>query len=132
MKIIEVNRDKPLKPIAELVSRPDFPESAVGEFVDIGGYTGEVVGIVHNAIRVKAPEGATRGFNIHVLRKLYGPRLEEPPPPPLSAPAEEPDQAETQAAAPPQIAEPNFEQEVKLISHLVSRADFPECALGQH
>src|SRR5947207_8446166 len=105
-----MNIDRPFRPIAELLMGPDFPEGTLGELVDIGGYTGEVVGIVHDSIRVKAPEGVTRGFNVHVLRKLYGPRLEEAPLP-TPAPAEEP----SQPALPSQIEEPNFEQEIKPI-----------------
>ena len=116
------------RPIAELLERPDFPEGLVGEFVDIRGYTGEVVSVAQSSIRVRAPEGVTRGFNVHVLRKLYGPRPEEPPPLPVP-PAEEP--VPVPPAVPQQIENPNFDQEVKLISHFVSLSDFPECTLGQ-
>lgn len=124
-----MNPDKPFRSIADLLLRPDFPEGIAGEFVDIGGYAGEVVVVAHNSIRVKTDDGVTRGFNVHVLRKLYGPRAEEPPPPPPPL-AEEPAQAP--AAVSQQIENPDFEQEVKLISHFVSQPDFPECASGKH
>jgi hypothetical protein len=123
-----MNPDKTFRPIADLLLRPDFPEGIVGEFVDIRGYAGEVVAVAHNSIRVKTPDGVTRGFNVHVLRKLYGPRPEEPAPPPPSPAVEEP----APAPAPQQIENPNFDQEVKLISHFVSQRDFPQCTLGQH
>src|SRR5688572_14385670 len=72
----ELNFDKPLRPIAEFAAMDDFPKSALGEFVDIGGYIGVVVEIISNSIKVRSPEGTTQRFNYHTLRKLYGPRIE--------------------------------------------------------
>ena len=125
----ELDPEKPLKPIAELAAQDDFPQCALGQFVDIGGYTGVVVDIVHNSMHVKSPEGATRRFNFHTLRKLYGPPPEEPPSPAFIA---EPEPKPEAAASPSEvIEEPNFDQKMKLISQFVTRADFPQCALGQ-
>ena len=136
----ELNPEKALKPIAEFAGREDFPECAVGEFVDIGGFSGVVTNIIHNSIQVKSPEGLTRRFNFHTLRKLYGPPPEELPPIPAE-PSEQPPQTELREMrprpdeAPPEepqeVAEPNFDQETKLISQFAGRSDFPECALGQ-
>ena len=128
----EASPEKPSKPIAEFVVRPDFPECTLGEFVDIGGYTGEVVNVVHNSIKVRSPEGVTRGFNFHTLRKLYGPPPEEPPPL-TAAPevAEKPADSVSSASRTTEIENPNFDQEIKSIGQLAGRPDFPECALGQ-
>jgi hypothetical protein len=126
----ELNPDKHLKPIAELAARPDFPECARGELVDIGGYTGMVVDIVHNSMHVKSPEGTTRRFNFHTLRKIYGPPPEEPPP---LAPLED-KQAEAATFSPPpeEIEKPNFDQEIKSISQFVNAPNFPESTLSQY
>src|SRR5256885_15578959 len=75
----EPNFDRPPRAIAEFAGRPDFPQSTVGEFLDIGGYTGVVVEIVRDSIKVRSPEGATQRFNYHTLRRLYGPRIEPEP-----------------------------------------------------
>jgi hypothetical protein len=126
----ELNPDKPLKPIAEFAARPDFPDCARGEFVDIGGYTGVVIDIAHNSMHVKSPEGVTRRFNFHTLRKLYGPPPEEPAPIPPPQAADKPPETVT-ATEPQEIEDPNFDQEIRSISQFVSRADFPQCTLGQ-
>lgn len=125
----------PVKPIAELVARPDFPESILGEHVDIGGYIGVVTAIVKHSIRVRSSEGTTQSFNSYTLRRIYGPRpeLEIPSPsspPPQSATSDE----RAPAAAPPReiIEEPNFDQSVIPIATLVERRDFPKCTFGQH
>src|SRR5437899_11886262 len=73
--------DRPILPIAELINRPEFPQCAIGEHVDIGGYTGVVAEIVNQSIKVRSPEGAIRGFNVHALRKLYGPAQHPKPSP---------------------------------------------------
>ena len=45
--ILAPNFDRPLTPIADLVASPDFPQCALGEFVNIGGYTGVVQSRAH-------------------------------------------------------------------------------------
>ncbi|MBM3834167.1 MAG: hypothetical protein FJ403_13035 [Verrucomicrobia bacterium] len=137
----EPNFDRQLTPITEFVARPDFPGSLQGEFVDIGGYTGIVIEITSKSIRVKSPEETTRSFNIHVLRKLYGPpqhpepismpRAVEPP-----APLEKKDDAQEPMPMPDRdirelIAEPNFDRSPKPITDFASRLDFPACAYGE-
>lgn len=121
--------DKPLVPIEELAARPDFPHSAVGEHVDIAGFTGVIVEVIQNSIKVTAPEGFTRRFNYHRLRELYGPRPEPEPLPPF-APEPEP-----VAATPPaskEIQEPNFDQEVKHVREFFADANYPRNLVGKH
>jgi hypothetical protein len=122
--------DLPVKPISELVADPDFPNSAVGQRVDINGYSGVIVSVVKNSIKVRSAEGNTVSYNFHTLRRLYGPREE-----PVESPAE---QAPPSPPVPqPQakqkvILEPNFGSPLVPIESLVPRPDFPGCALGAH
>ncbi|MCX6925681.1 MAG: hypothetical protein NT154_21090 [Verrucomicrobia bacterium] len=120
----------PAKPISELAADPGFPNSVVGQVVDIKGYTGVIVGIVKNSIKVRSAEGNTMSYNFHTLRKLYGPRIVPVEIPAEPAPASPP-------AAPPEkkrdiILEPNFEAPLVQIESLVNRPDFPRCAFGAH
>ncbi|MDB6112081.1 MAG: hypothetical protein JWR69_3831 [Pedosphaera sp.] len=145
--------DRPIQPIAELITRPEFPQCAVGEQVDIGGYTGVVVEIVNQSIKVRSPEGAIRGFNVHALRKLYGPVQHPEAAPRLESrmesviqPADElKDQPvdPSEESAPPTpsedapapkviITNPDFDQPLKPISDLLTDPDFPKSALGEN
>jgi preprotein translocase subunit YajC len=123
----QISFDKPLVPITEIVTRPDFPHSAVGEFVDIGGFTGVIVEVIQNSIRIASPEGFTRRFNHYRLRELYGPR---PEPEPISPPAPEP---VAEAAPPPrtELQELNFDREVRPIREYFDRSGYPQCLLGE-
>lgn len=118
------NPELPPRPISELVADPEFPDSAVGERVDIKGFAGVVVGVVNNSIKVRSAEGNTVSYNFHVLRRLYGPRS-EPELAPGAAPVSTP-QAEERRV----ILEPNFNAPRVPIETLVHKADFPACALG--
>jgi hypothetical protein len=116
------------KLISELIADPDFPNSAVGESVDIKGYTGVIVEIAKNSIKVRSAEGNTVSYNFHTLRRLYGPRRSLVEAPANEAPAGSP-------ASPPQamrqvILEPNFFSPLVPIESLVSQPGFPRCALG--
>ena len=71
--VTELNFDSPPRPIAEFAGRPDFPECALGEHIDIGGYAGVLVEIVNHSIKVKSPEGIMQSFNFPRLRQIYGP-----------------------------------------------------------
>jgi hypothetical protein len=116
------------KLISELIADPDFPNSAVGESVDIRGYTGVIVEVARNSIKVRSTEGNTVSYNFHTLRRLYGPRTPLVEAPPNQAPAGSPisqPQAIRQV-----IPEPNFRSPLVPIESLVSQADFPRCALG--
>ena len=123
----EISFDKPLVPIAEVVSRPDFPHSAVGEFVDIAGFSGVIVEVIQNSIKIASPEGFTRRFNHYRLRELYGPRTE---PEPVPAPASEP---AAEATPPPrtELQELNFDREVHPIREYFDRPGYPQCLLGE-
>ena len=125
----EPKPDLPVRPISELVADPEFPGNSVGQKVDIDGYSGEIVGIVKNSIKVRSAEGGTMSYNYHTLRKLYGPRVtpvaqaEEPAPAPPAPPPEPKRQI---------ILEPNFDAPLVPIETLVSQPDFPQCAFGVH
>lgn len=136
MGMTEPNFDKPLRPIGEFVAMGNFPQNALGEFVDIGGYTGVVVEVIGNSIKVRSQEGPTRRFNYHTLRRLYNPRIEPEPEVPVEldrAPAVDPKTNEASGASPQQreIQEPNFDREVRAITDLAGRPDFPQCAFGE-
>jgi hypothetical protein len=135
------------KPIADFVTRPDFPDSLLGEAVDIGGYTGTVVAIVKNSIKVRSPEGVTRSFNSFNLRRIYGPapefdplpeRAQEDAPAPRvlfnTAAETEPAPRPQPKPAPPRevIEEPNFDQPIIPIRELIAQPDFPKSAFGRH
>lgn len=131
--VVEPDFSRPIKPLAELVSNPSFPHSALGEFTDIGGYTGVVVQVVRQSIKVRSPEGITRSFNANRLRTIYGPPPKPEPmpePPPASIPQREPSAPAIPAQPPP--LEPDFTKPVRSIAELASRPDFPQSALGEH
>jgi ribosomal protein L21E len=120
--------DPAIKPISELVADPDFPNSAMGKQVDIKGYTGVIVGVVKNSIKVRSAEGNTVSYNFHTLRKLYGPRqapVESPAEPAPPSPPAPPPKAKRKV-----ILEPNFGSALVPIESLVDRPDFPGCAFG--
>jgi hypothetical protein len=123
----EPNFDRPPKPISELIARPDFPECAQGEFVDIGGYAGVVIEFSKHSIRVRSPEKTTQGFNVHVLRRLYGPREH----PPMETPAQSPEPPvavprETPAPVRKVVTEPNFDRPARPIAEFAGRTSFPQ------
>ena len=131
--------NRPAKLIAELLAAPDFPKAALGELVDIGGYTGVVVDIVNQSLKVRSPEGVTKSFNAHGLRRIYGPRPSFAPEirnePPIAAPSpDHPPKLETVVAEPeaPAIIEPDFSKPVKKIAEFVERPDYPGCVLSEH
>lgn len=140
-----------LRPIAEVLTQPDFPKSALGEFVDVGGYTGVVTEIVNQSLKIRSPDGITKSFNVNGLRRIYGPVIRpEPAMPPLPPPAPEsvlpsrswtrpePRSEPRRAEKPPEVEkvppplEPDFSKPVKNVTELVGRPDFPQCALGEH
>ncbi len=70
--IAEADFDRDVKAISVFAVRPDFPQCAFGEYVDIRGYAGVVVEIVNQSLKVRSPEGITRSYNADILRKLHG------------------------------------------------------------
>jgi hypothetical protein len=61
-----------IRPISEFVDREDFPKCAYGEHVEIAEFTGIVVEIVKQSLKVRSEEGVLRSYNGPILRKLYG------------------------------------------------------------
>lgn len=137
MDLANLDFNRPAKPVVELVAMPDFPGSALGEMVDIGGYVGVVVDIVRESLKVRSQEGMTKSFNANGLRRIYGPRPEPPPVPAAPAsPAPHRTFFSQPVAAPvvkeePKI-EPDFTRPVKNIKDFVTRGDYPQCTLGEH
>lgn len=70
--IAEPDYAQPIKPIRAFAGQADFPKCAYGAYVDIAGFSGVVVEIVKQSIKVLPQDGTTRSFNTAVLRKLYG------------------------------------------------------------
>ena len=111
--VLEPDFERPITPIAELLTRPDFPKSALGEYVDIGGYAGVVVQIVNQSLKVRSPDGVTQSFNSNGLRRIYGPVIRPEPTPergPDPAPPASPPSAPL--APPPPQQPPSLEPEI--------------------
>jgi len=121
--------DLPIKPISELVIDAEFPRSAMGQHVDIGGYPGVVVEIVKSSIKVRSAEGAMMSYNYNALRRLYGPKPEtaEVIPAPEPAPALAKPQVKRDI-----VLNPNFEAPLSPIEDFVGNSDFPQCVFGQY
>ncbi len=144
------------KPITEVVVQPDFPKSALGEFIEIGGHAGIVIEIVNQSLKVRFKEGTVQSFNGNVLRKLYAP-AKRPTPTPTPTPLPESsssrvsevssgssaadrdeegeDETESEADRPVPgalVVEPDFEAPLKPITELVLLGDYPKCLLGAH
>lgn len=137
------------KPITEVVVQPDFPKSALGEFIEIGGHAGIVIEIVNQSLKVRFKEGTVQSFNGNVLRKLYAP-AKRPAPMPLpessSSRASEAasgssaemtqsrDRGEDEAEPEAEIVvdEAKFKSPARPISEFVTLAEYPKCLLGEH
>ena len=70
--IEEPDFSTPVQPIDQWIRRPNFPQCVFGVHVDVVGYTGVVVEIVKQSLKVRSEEGDMRSYNVAVLRKLYG------------------------------------------------------------
>ena len=116
-----------VKPIAELVLDSEFPRSALGQHVDIGGYPGVVVEIVKSSIKVRSSEGTTMSYNYNALRRLYGPKPETVETPLLPEPSPEPIKLQVKRDI---VLDPNFEAQLSPIEEFVARPDFPQCVFG--
>ena len=69
--IMEPDFNSPLVPIETLAAKSNFPDCALGIFVDLHGFAGVVVALVGGSLKVRSPEGATRSYNADGLRKRY-------------------------------------------------------------
>ncbi len=131
---------RPPKPIAELLEVADFPRSALGEWVDIGGYVGVVADVVNQSLKVRSPDGVTKSFNANGLRRIYGrmippeppPSLRDWPPPSHSVVREKPEPPAPEPKPQPVTIEPDFTKPVQKIADLVKRPDYPQSILGEH
>jgi hypothetical protein len=114
--------------IEEFAVRTDFPQCALGVYVDIRGFAGVVVEIVNQSIKVRSSEGITQRFNSYRLRTLCAPPDRSEPATTMRNldPAEPLEQPRTYIAA------PDFSAPVRPINEYASRADFPGCAYGKH
>lgn len=63
---------QPVLGIRDLVNRADFPKCAFGLQVEINGFTGVVVEIVKQSLRVRSSEGGLQSYNGPALKKLHG------------------------------------------------------------
>ena len=70
--IEEPDFSKPVIQIRDMVGREDFPKCAFGEQVEINGFTGVVVEIVKQSLRVRSSDGYLQSFNGPILKKLHG------------------------------------------------------------
>jgi len=126
--ITELKFDLPATPISEIVIDSEFPKSALGQHVDIGGYAGVVVEIVKSSIKVRSAEGTTMSYNYNALRRLYGPKPEVAEIKPHSEPIPPPAKPEIKRNI---ILNPDFDAPLHPIEEFVGRSDFPQCAFGQ-
>jgi hypothetical protein len=122
--------DEAAKTIAELITDPGFPESARGEKVEINGFTGVIMDIVKNSIKVRSAEGSMMSYNFNALRRLHGPRrvIEEP----TSEAAAEVEAAKEPAPKREVILEPDFDAPLIPIEEVVHNPEFPKIAFGRH
>jgi hypothetical protein len=96
-----------------------------------------VVNVVHQSLKIRAPDGTTTSYNAAGLRKLYGPRVvPEPVDSSWMTRSPEPPKPETPVPLPAPkreiITEPDFNKPVRKIGELVGRPDYPKCAYGEH
>ncbi len=127
--VADSTNERSARPIAEFAERGDYPQNTLGELVDIGGVAGTVFEITANSLKVRTPEGSSRSFNYHTLRKLYGPRVLIEPHPVQKA--EEPSGAPSAAPLHLEIPEPDFDQPMTSILDFLHQPDFPKSVLGK-
>ena len=125
----EPDFNQPVKLIADLITDGDFPKSAMGQYVDIGGYSGVVVEIVKSSIKVRSAEGNMMSYNFNALRRLYGPKPQIVESKPDPAPIVLQSKPELKRNV---ILNPDFDVPLNAIEDFVGRADFPQCAFGQN
>jgi hypothetical protein len=63
---------QPVLQIRDLVGREDFPKCAFGLQLEINGFTGVVVEIVKQSLRVRSSDGYLQSYNGPALKKLHG------------------------------------------------------------
>jgi hypothetical protein len=136
--IAEANFEGTPQSISDFAGRPDFPQCALGVYLDFQGFAGVVVEIVKDSIRVRPPEGITQRFNVHRLKALHAPSIRPEPIAMSDASATEAVVTAALAAPKPEvppriyISDPDFTTPVRTIHEYAGQPDFPKCVYGQH
>ena len=126
------------QPISLMTERADWPRCALGAYVDIHGFEGVVIQINNQSIRVRSSDRITQQFNAYRLKVLFAPPDRSAPVrsiqvPNPEAPAPEPPPRPAPAEPVRKFVEnPDYTLPVRAIRTYASRADFPQCAYGQH
>ena len=130
------------QPNEDYAGRADFPQCALGAYIDIRGFAGVVMEIVKQSIKVRSPDGITQSFNAYRLKSLYAPpdhseplptsTREERPAPAVAVEQDKPVEPKPSAPVREYIAEPDFSAPVQPISDFASQPGFPKCAYGAH
>lgn len=120
------------RPIAEFVTREDFPKCLLSEHIDIGGFTGIVVELVDKSLKVKPRHGVSQRFNANVLKRVYGPQPKQEER--SSRPTyKQPTPAPSASVVPRNVIEqPDFNAPVRPITEFINREDYPQCTFGAH
>ena len=128
-------------PIGPFTERADFPQCALGAYVSIHGFTGVVVEIINQSLKVRSRDGISQRFNAYRLKTLFAPpdrtkpvsqnlSMERPKPVHVPKPVE--DELELPAPMRRHITNPDFDQPVRSIRAFATQADFPENVYGKH
>lgn len=127
------------QPIEDFAGRADFPQCALGLYLDIRGFAGVVMEIVKQSLKVRSPDGITQSFNAYRLKSLYAPPDHSEPLPvtarvnrPEPVAESEPDEPKPPVPMREYIAEPDFSAPVQPVSDYAGQPGFPQCAYGAH
>ncbi|MBL9172377.1 MAG: hypothetical protein JNL10_02480 [Verrucomicrobiales bacterium] len=126
------------QPISSMTGRADWPRCALGVHVDIHGFEGVVIQINNQSIRVRSSDRITQQFNAHRLKALFAPPDRSTPVRSIQVPGPDVPAAEPAPQSEPAepvrqfIENPDFTTPVRAIRTYATRADFPQCAYGQH
>lgn len=131
------------RPITEVVVEPDFPKSALGEYIEIGGLAGIVTEIVNQSLKIRSKDGVTQSYNGNVLKKLYAPAPRPTPPPEPERESyrsatddlddeEQDEEHSTAEDDDTQVAEAKFDGPALPIGDFVTQPDYPKCLVGVH
>lgn len=128
-------------PIGQFTERANFPQCTLGVYVSIHGFTGVVVEIISQSLKVRSREGISQRFNAYRLKTLFAPPdrtkpvtpalwMERPQPEPTPKPiADEPEEPPPARRV---VTNPDFDQPVRAIRVFATQADFPENVYGKH
>ena len=129
------------QPIGQWTERADFPQCALGMHISIHGFTGVVVEIINQSLKVRSRDGVSQRFNAYRLKMLFAPPDRTKPtaealsmerPKPVAEPRLTRDEPEAEPPPRVHITAPDFTAPVRAIRTYASQPDFPQCAYGQH